>query len=119
MVFLAEETMPVPTQDILSWIFDDVPYDQDKPVSDETFETISTLGRGLSTYKDLHRRHQARTIDIRQPSASDSPETHRRLTKMGCETWPEGCCLLARVQRYHVFNDVSGHHWRWRHLRWQ
>lgn len=32
MVFLAQETIPVPTKDILSWIFDDVPYDEHKPV---------------------------------------------------------------------------------------
>ena len=34
MVFLAKESIPVPTKDILSWIFDDVPYDQHKPVCD-------------------------------------------------------------------------------------
>ena len=34
MVFLAKETIPVPTKDILSWIFDDVPYDPNKPVCD-------------------------------------------------------------------------------------
>ena len=34
MVFLAEDSIPVPTKDILSWIFDDVPYDQHKPVCD-------------------------------------------------------------------------------------
>lgn len=34
MVFLAKETIPVPTKDILSWIFDEVPYDQHKPVCD-------------------------------------------------------------------------------------
>ena len=39
MVFLAKETIPVPTKDILSWMFDDVPYDQHKPVCDPP-ETI-------------------------------------------------------------------------------
>lgn len=33
MVFLAEQTVPVPTKDIISWIFDDLSYDGDKPVS--------------------------------------------------------------------------------------
>ena len=33
MVFLAEQVVPVPAKDILSWIFDDLPYDGDTPVS--------------------------------------------------------------------------------------
>ena len=33
MVFLAERTIPLPEKDILSWIFDEVPYNQDQPVS--------------------------------------------------------------------------------------
>lgn len=32
MVFLAEQTIPIPTKDINSWIFDDVSYDPNKPV---------------------------------------------------------------------------------------
>lgn len=32
MVWLAEETVPIPAKDILSWMFDDVPYDPDEPV---------------------------------------------------------------------------------------
>ena len=36
MVFLAEEATSVPEKDIISWIFDEVPYDQDQPVSDHT-----------------------------------------------------------------------------------
>lgn len=32
MVFLAEQTIPVPQTDLISWIFDEVPYDQDKPI---------------------------------------------------------------------------------------
>ena len=31
--FTPEETVAIPTKDILSWIFDDQNYDQDKPVS--------------------------------------------------------------------------------------
>ena len=38
MVFIAEKIVPVPTQDILSWIFDNVPYNQDKPVSGEALD---------------------------------------------------------------------------------
>ncbi len=33
MVFLSEQTIPVPTKDLVSWIFDELPYDADKPVS--------------------------------------------------------------------------------------
>lgn len=33
MVFLAEQILPIPEKDILSWIFDEVPYNQDQPVS--------------------------------------------------------------------------------------
>jgi hypothetical protein len=33
MVFLAEKKVTIPTKDLLSWIFDDVPYDQHEPVS--------------------------------------------------------------------------------------
>lgn len=36
MVFLAEQTLPIPEKDILSWIFDEVPYNQDQPVSTST-----------------------------------------------------------------------------------
>ena len=32
MVFLAEKNIPIPPTDILSWIFDQVPYDVDEPV---------------------------------------------------------------------------------------
>lgn len=44
MVFLAEETLPVPAKDIVSWIFDDVPYDQDQPVSDRIFHHLDSNG---------------------------------------------------------------------------
>ncbi len=37
MVFLAEQTISVPHKDLISWIFDEVPYDQDQPVSTRTF----------------------------------------------------------------------------------
>lgn len=44
MVFLAEETMPVPAKDIASWIFDDIPYDQDQPVSDRISHLLDSNG---------------------------------------------------------------------------
>jgi hypothetical protein len=33
MPFLAETILPIPNKDILSWIFDEPQYDEDKPVS--------------------------------------------------------------------------------------
>ena len=99
MVFLAEKIVPVPTQDILSWIFDEIPYDQDKPVSGEALDRHrSSPRRGLSTCIDIHRRHKARTFHLRQPSASDSQKTHCGFTKMGSEVWPEERRLRALVQ---------------------
>ena len=51
MVFLAKETIPVPTKDILSWIFDDAPYDQHKPVCDaQEWYPINQL----NIYPDLY-----------------------------------------------------------------
>ena len=36
MVFLAEETIPIPGKDINSWIFDEVSYDENQTVSNST-----------------------------------------------------------------------------------
>lgn len=36
MVFLAEETIPIPQKDINSWIFDEVSYDENQAVSKPT-----------------------------------------------------------------------------------
>ncbi|KAL8823903.1 MAG: hypothetical protein Q9191_005461 [Dirinaria sp. TL-2023a] len=36
MVFLAEQHIPIPTKDILSWTFDNVPYDRDEPIIIDT-----------------------------------------------------------------------------------
>ena len=47
MVFLAEKTVPVPNKDIISWIFDEVPYHQDQPVSVHASPTSSANTRGI------------------------------------------------------------------------
>jgi hypothetical protein len=39
MPFLAKENVPIPTKDLLSWAFDDLAYDWDKPVSYATTNT--------------------------------------------------------------------------------
>lgn len=40
MVFLADQVLPIPEKDLISWIFDEVPYDQDLPVSTRTFDIL-------------------------------------------------------------------------------
>ena len=62
MVFLAEETIPVPAKDIVSWIFDDVPYDQDQPVSHRISHLLDSNGLDgfcaaaeYSNFEDVHR----------------------------------------------------------------
>lgn len=48
MVFRAEQTVTVPSTDLISWIFDEVSYDQDKIVGTQTFRNPGT--------KDTQRR---------------------------------------------------------------
>ena len=36
MVFLAEQTLPIPHKDINSWVFDEVSYNENQTVSDLT-----------------------------------------------------------------------------------
>lgn len=55
MPFLAETTVPIPTQDILSWIFDEPKYDLDKPVS-RFWQHYWERSRALSTLILLIRR---------------------------------------------------------------
>lgn len=49
MPFLAEETIPIPNKDILSWTFDNPQYDQDKPVSEISMEVTDFVYRGLTS----------------------------------------------------------------------
>ena len=71
MVFLAEQTIPVPQKDISSWIFDEVSYDQDQIVSDLTpsINGIQDLDMSYATaesfiVEDLHRCRQPREDTI-------------------------------------------------------
>ena len=87
MVFLAEQTIPVPHKDINSWIFDEVSYDQDQPVSNPT-PSISGIEHFDVSYataesfivEDLHRCHQPQEDNICQAGAHNASET--------C-SWPE------------------------------
>lgn len=46
MPFLAEERYPIPTPDLLTWMFDDcAPYDKDKPVGEQVAFYISSLSQ--------------------------------------------------------------------------
>ena len=123
MVFLAEQTIPVPPKDIVSWIFDEVPYDQDQPVSNHTFRTLSTKGLNIpritaehSNLQDLHRCCQPRQDSICKPRAHDYTEIGGWLEEMGYSSWPEGRCMSPLIQRRHVTRTRLGHYRRWRYL---
>ncbi|KAI9735365.1 MAG: hypothetical protein M1818_006560 [Claussenomyces sp. TS43310] len=79
MVFTSERKAHIPTQDILSWIFDDVKYDQDKPIYVDT----ETPSRSISS-------RQARSI-IRKLAAGFAAAGLQR-----------GDCVCLNS-----FNDVS------------
>ena len=52
MVFLAQQSIPIPGKDILSWIFDDVPYNQDQPVSNRSYILHLVKRRNALWYHD-------------------------------------------------------------------
>lgn len=98
MPFLATEHVPIPTKDLLSWIFDEPDYDQDKPVS--SLEDISTFMIKLHAWlKQIYidARLPSRSISLRQARA-----TIRKLAAgfhaMGVR---KGDCICL-----HSFNDV-------------
>ena len=53
MVFLAEHKVPVPEKDLVSWIFDHVPYNEDQPVSTDAQVSTHSLTRGLQGLNTL------------------------------------------------------------------
>lgn len=55
MPFLANEHIDVPNKDILSWIFDDISYDWDKPVSDIRYYARDTWRCIYSSLADVYR----------------------------------------------------------------
>ena len=61
MVFLAKRTISISRKDIISWLYDEVPYDQGQPVSNYTSHDFSTKGLVVSyltaeqsPFEDLH-----------------------------------------------------------------
>ena len=61
MVFLAEQTIPIPQKDINSWIFDEVSYDQGQAVSTpklsksgvKHFDVVDAMAKSFLV-EDLH-----------------------------------------------------------------
>lgn len=96
MPFLAKENVPIPTKDLLSWAFDDLSYDWDKPVSYALINlsppaSKKTLKPSLppSTRKlitnppDLHRRPEPHQLHLRPPRTQDNPTTRSRFPRLG------------------------------------
>jgi hypothetical protein len=76
MPFLAQEQIPIPSKDLLSWMFDEQKYDADKPVSTIVYETVGlayTLRHirnpcALRFYTDEFARSTSMPHSLRAPS---------------------------------------------------
>jgi long-subunit acyl-CoA synthetase (AMP-forming) len=55
MPFLAAEHLPIPTKDLLSWMFDDIKYDIDKPLYIDAANPSQTISarQAKSTIRKL------------------------------------------------------------------
>ena len=85
MVFLANDMMSIPTTDLVSWMFDDLPYDPDKPVSPTTYLAISRRKKKKKKHP-LNSRltsepHNKIYIDDVRPERSLSANQARRLIR--------------------------------------
>jgi len=91
MPFLAEEHISIPSQDLLSWMFDNQTYNQDAPVSDQMHRPLQWL-----TAPDIRRRGEPGTYDKLKPSTQNYQNALRGLQI----NWPEEgrLCLYAFVQ---------------------
>lgn len=74
--FRPDEYLPLPTKDILSWIFDSPSYDQDKPVCGlclgYRFDEIDIL----IPVTDLYQSPSPLRINLMQSGKDISPEAH-------------------------------------------
>ena len=95
--FAAERHVPVPTKDLLSWTFDDPPFDQDEPV--------------LLNFRNLHviiaNIFFQIYIDAKDPSRSVSSNQARVLIRklvagLQAAGLKKGDCVCL-----HSFNDVG------------
>jgi hypothetical protein len=79
MPFLAEQNLPIPNKDLLSWMFDEPGYDVDKPVRALNFPITNLTGKrtnkrdSIDTSLDLHRRLQPFPLNLLPPSPLHNP----------------------------------------------
>ena len=78
MPFLAEEHIDIPSRDLLSWIFDEQPYDEEKPVC------VQPLSHTVEFYRKL--RHSANVfhqiyVDASEPSRTICSRQARSLVR--------------------------------------
>lgn len=55
MPFLAEKHIPIPSKDLLSWMFDEQKFDQDKPVRGIDFVSQCSFKTQFTFYQDQFR----------------------------------------------------------------
>lgn len=84
MVFLAEKTVDIPTKDLLSWIFDNIPYDQDAMVRYLPVKWLKLLDTDMMI--DIYRCGRSLSIHICKPSSNHHPSISRGIS----------CCWLER-----------------------
>ena len=53
MYFKGEGHWPIPTKDVISWIFDEVSYDQDQPVCISFLNPADPIADGVKVYIDV------------------------------------------------------------------
>ncbi|QVM11961.1 hypothetical protein D8B26_006599 [Coccidioides posadasii str. Silveira] len=100
--FRPDEYLPLPTKDILSWIFDDPQYDQDKPVNEtlsppfpSTCWVISTLLNYIQIYINPHNASES--ISCNQARVL----VRKLIAGLRANGFKNGDCLNV-----HSFNDV-------------
>lgn len=95
MIFEPAERLPLPTKDLLSYMFDNPPYDQDEPVCG-----AAHCGRIELTFcseLDLHRSRKSIPFHFLQPGQEADSPACRGPTIMGC---PERrLCRPSLLQR--------------------
>ncbi|KMP03203.1 4-coumarate-CoA ligase 2 [Coccidioides immitis RMSCC 2394] len=100
--FRPDEYLPLPTKDILSWIFDDPQYDQDKPVNEtlsppfpSTCWVISTLLNYIQIYINPHNASES--ISCNQARVL----VRKLIAGLRANGFKNGDCLNV-----HSFNDI-------------
>jgi hypothetical protein len=94
MYFKGEGSLPIQTKDVISWIFDDVPYDQDMPVSSPR-AACWTIANAVQVY-----------IDAANPSNSISSRQARSIVRKLAAGFRAGGVKKGDAVCVHSFNDV-------------